>query len=290
MWAKVAEEMQVPWRAAEAMHWQLGETDMARRAGVVPFSLNMTSNEPQGPSQRLSPSRGQAHGHGHGHSQSQGSLPRDLPGIPSPRYARGLVATAMPPLIPPPAATPSGRPLSSRRESLPPRSSFVHEQAEYGYGPPPPAAYGLAPIQTAGLGPGPGQGIRGATVLPSVAELTTGVSPYSTPAYSISGAGAGGGGGAGPSSTSPVHSATASPGPLLPALSPYPPLEPPGIGKRRASPDVGGGVREPTRRRHLQPRGGAEDMVEYTPPPPLAMGPGSAPPVSTAQRGPRHGP
>ena len=39
LWAKVAEEMQVPWRAAEAMHWQLGESDMARRAGVVPFSL-----------------------------------------------------------------------------------------------------------------------------------------------------------------------------------------------------------------------------------------------------------
>jgi hypothetical protein len=39
MWVKVAEELAVPWRAAEAMHWQLGEADMARRAGVVPFSL-----------------------------------------------------------------------------------------------------------------------------------------------------------------------------------------------------------------------------------------------------------
>ncbi|KAI1060034.1 hypothetical protein LB507_011617 [Fusarium sp. FIESC RH6] len=39
MWAKVAEEMGIPWRAAEAMHWQLGEADMARRADVVPFSL-----------------------------------------------------------------------------------------------------------------------------------------------------------------------------------------------------------------------------------------------------------
>ncbi|KAK0635050.1 hypothetical protein B0T17DRAFT_484475, partial [Bombardia bombarda] len=39
MWAKVAEEMQVPWRAAEAMHWQLGENEMARRAGVTLFSL-----------------------------------------------------------------------------------------------------------------------------------------------------------------------------------------------------------------------------------------------------------
>ena len=40
MWALVAKEMGIPWRAAEAMHWQLGEQEMARRAGVVPFSLS----------------------------------------------------------------------------------------------------------------------------------------------------------------------------------------------------------------------------------------------------------
>ncbi|CAZ84917.1 unnamed protein product [Tuber melanosporum] len=40
MWALVAREMEIPWRAAEAMHWQLGEREMARRAGVVPFSLS----------------------------------------------------------------------------------------------------------------------------------------------------------------------------------------------------------------------------------------------------------
>ena len=39
MWAKVAEDLQVPWRAAESMHWALGEQEMARRAGVVPFSM-----------------------------------------------------------------------------------------------------------------------------------------------------------------------------------------------------------------------------------------------------------
>ena len=38
MWAKIAKEMGIPWRAAEAMHWQLGEEDIARRAGTVPFS------------------------------------------------------------------------------------------------------------------------------------------------------------------------------------------------------------------------------------------------------------
>jgi hypothetical protein len=46
MWAKVAEEMAIPWRAAEAMHWQLGEQEMARRAGVVPFSLSPATEEP----------------------------------------------------------------------------------------------------------------------------------------------------------------------------------------------------------------------------------------------------
>ena len=46
MWSKIAEEMTIPWRAAEAMHWQMGEQDMARRAGVVPFSLNSQSGFP----------------------------------------------------------------------------------------------------------------------------------------------------------------------------------------------------------------------------------------------------
>ncbi|KAF8477272.1 hypothetical protein BDZ91DRAFT_688484 [Kalaharituber pfeilii] len=40
MWALVANEMKIPWRAAEAMHWQLGEEEIARRAGTVPFSLS----------------------------------------------------------------------------------------------------------------------------------------------------------------------------------------------------------------------------------------------------------
>ncbi|KAJ9602004.1 hypothetical protein H2200_013563 [Cladophialophora chaetospira] len=31
--------MAMPWRAVEAMHWQMGEHEMAKRAGVTPFSL-----------------------------------------------------------------------------------------------------------------------------------------------------------------------------------------------------------------------------------------------------------
>jgi len=266
MWAKVAEEMQVPWRAAEAMHWQLGENEMARRAGVVPFSLNMSPNDPQGPP-RSSPTRG------HGHSQSQGSLPRDIAGMSSPRYGRG--PGSIPPMIPPPMS--GGRALALRRESLPPRTSFgPPETLEYSYGPPGPSlgsSYGLAPIQTTGLGPGQGRG----GLLPSVAELTTGMSPYSTPAYS-----------AGAPSASPIHSGTASPGPLLPSLSSYTQMEPSG-SKRRASPDVG---RETSRRRHLYPR---SDDGDYPPTPGTGFGPmptttnTTAAMAAAARRAPRYG-
>ncbi|KAH7303121.1 hypothetical protein B0I35DRAFT_333013, partial [Stachybotrys elegans] len=34
MWARVASELSVPWRVAEAMHWHLGQSGMAHRAGV----------------------------------------------------------------------------------------------------------------------------------------------------------------------------------------------------------------------------------------------------------------
>ncbi|KAJ5704308.1 hypothetical protein N7493_011446 [Penicillium malachiteum] len=34
MWSKIGEEMAIPWRAAEAMHWQLGQQEMARRANT----------------------------------------------------------------------------------------------------------------------------------------------------------------------------------------------------------------------------------------------------------------
>ncbi|MCJ1403634.1 hypothetical protein MMC11_006857 [Xylographa trunciseda] len=43
MWTPLALELGIPWRAAEAAHWQIGEHEMARRAGVVPFSLVSTA-------------------------------------------------------------------------------------------------------------------------------------------------------------------------------------------------------------------------------------------------------
>lgn len=39
MWEGIAKEMALPWRAAEAMHWQIGEGEMANRANVPVFHL-----------------------------------------------------------------------------------------------------------------------------------------------------------------------------------------------------------------------------------------------------------
>ncbi|KAL2372001.1 hypothetical protein RJ035_005779 [Blastomyces gilchristii] len=38
MWTKVAQELEVPWRVAERMHWELGEDDMSQRVGAMPFN------------------------------------------------------------------------------------------------------------------------------------------------------------------------------------------------------------------------------------------------------------
>ncbi|KAI1175740.1 hypothetical protein F4777DRAFT_302263 [Nemania sp. FL0916] len=213
MWAKVAEEMAIPWRAAEAMHWQLGEQDMARRAGVTPFALSsQTLDTAQGGSRASSR---------HTHSSSQGGIPREVGH--GRGYSRG---TTLPP----------ARPLVSRRESLPTHHlppPAEHTEAAYGYTHHPHRGGHLAPIQTQKPTSRP-------ATLPSVVELTSGVSPYNTPAYSV-----------GVPSASPVPSSTASPGPYMPPLG-YPPLDgAPGSSKRRRSPEVP--HYETTRRRHFEP-------------------------------------
>lgn len=45
MWEKIAKEMQLPWRAAEAMHWQIGEIEMASRANVPVFHLANSASQ-----------------------------------------------------------------------------------------------------------------------------------------------------------------------------------------------------------------------------------------------------
>lgn len=208
MWAKVAEEMSMPWRAAEAMHWQLGEQDMRRRAGVtVPFALATSTSE--GP-------RGSSRAHSrHNHSHSQGNLSRDA----GPGRGYGRAGTA-----------PPGRPLASRRESVPPRVPIYPEQSpdNFVY---PHHGVPLAPIQTQNQPPRP-------AMLPGVAELTTGISPYSTPAYSLP-----------PPNTSPALSAASSPNGLYMTPLGYPPLESTGPKRRRGS-EINSLSPELNRRRH----------------------------------------
>ncbi|KAJ8071314.1 hypothetical protein OCU04_001649 [Sclerotinia nivalis] len=207
MWSKVAEEMAVPWRAAEAMHWQLGENDMARRAGVVPFSLSSVTLDAPSSGSRASPVRG--------HSYSQSTSSTMGSGSTGSRYSRPGTAQGNP--------NPRGgtRTIAARRESTP-RSV-----------PPTSPSDGLALAAIGGGMNMMGAG-RGGQYLPSLVEMTTGVSPYSTPAYAMST----------PAHSSGYSSGYPSPGPLLPAI---------GMmghrpeAKRRGSPEAGS--RDSSRRR-----------------------------------------
>jgi len=45
MWEMVASELGLPWRAVEAMHWQMGAEDMAARANERVFQPQSSSNK-----------------------------------------------------------------------------------------------------------------------------------------------------------------------------------------------------------------------------------------------------
>ena len=147
------------------MHWQLGETEMARRAGVVPFSLAAVNVEA---GRRNSPSRI------HAHPQPQVNIPLEQsPFSPRPQYGR----------MQPVPGIPGGRPIASRRDTIPiPPPSTLPQPP-----PPPPTSVGQDPSD---IFPGKGPGLapiqrqpqgRHTGLLPGVAELTTGVSPYGGP-------------------------------------------------------------------------------------------------------------
>jgi hypothetical protein len=209
MWSKVAEEMAVPWRAAEAMHWQLGENDMARRAGVVPFSLSSVTLDTPPAVHRSSPTRG--HSHSQSHSGTMGSSSR----ISRPTSNQSSRSIGQGSAFNPPQAA---RTIAARRESTP-RSV------------PPPSPSALAAIGGDVMGMGRG----GGPMLPSVAELTTGVSPYSAPAYAMS-------------MPMPISGGGfSSPGPFLPPMGSMQDRSQGGDGKRRGSPGVE--PREASRRR-----------------------------------------
>lgn len=196
MWAKVAEELQVPWRAAEAMHWQLGEAEMARRAGVTAFSLQPPTLDAPADTRRQHYPRSQS-SRGHAQSPSQGS--GFTSGLGSPPYG-GPPAPSVPNGYPspgqrlaysglvygqhtgPPASISSAGSLAQTREGLsPPRP---HHKS---YPVVPPTAYasqeepdvGLPPIQ-------PSTHTRDPGVLPGIAQITSGINANSIPAYATS--------------------------------------------------------------------------------------------------------
>lgn len=205
MWAKVAEELVIPWRAVEEMHWRLGEQEMAHRAGVVPFSSSIPSADGTlSPGNPASPPHG--HSHGHSHSQSLSST-ISAAGSTSSRYNRPTSShsgsTAMNPRM---SGGVSTRSIAARRDNAPRLA-------------PPPSPEDVRPFGSMPMGPG-----RGGPMLPSVAEMTTGVSPYNTPAYAM---------------TMPPGGGYSAPGPLLPAIGTLgvPSIKP--EVKRLASPDMG---------------------------------------------------
>ena len=112
MWAKVAEELQIPWRAAEAMHWQLGEVDMARRAGVVPFSLTSSTTEstvrPQVPGPTAYLQHQNQGTHYQAPSSSRAEYGENKPGLFQPGYQVDSVLSRSPP---PPLASVSASEL-----------------------------------------------------------------------------------------------------------------------------------------------------------------------------------
>lgn len=55
MWTPIARDLCIPWRAVEALHWQMGRDEMSRRAGVTPFALASGANGPS-PSSMSGPS------------------------------------------------------------------------------------------------------------------------------------------------------------------------------------------------------------------------------------------
>lgn len=180
------------------MHWQLGEADMARRAGVTPFSLAAVTIES---GQRNSPSRTS-----HGQIPPHTAMPRDLAS-----QSPHIIYATTPTMV----SVSSGRAVHSRRDALPPPSSapptLVTDLGDTYYS----AGPGLAPIHSQ---PQP----RSAGLLPGVAELTTGVSPYTTPPSIHS---------------APMQGSGMNSGPVFPPAIPYASPEST-RAKRRASPDM----------------------------------------------------
>ena len=184
---------------------------MARRAGVIPFSLSSVTVDRPLPEYHSSPTRGQIH------SWSQSRFISGAGSSSASRYSRPTTAPSY--SSSKESRSTGGRTIAAKRESTPksapatsPSDGFLSRDG--------------FPLAENGerISIGLGRGGQVGQMLPSVAKMTTGPSLYSTPAYTM----------LMPMSTSTGEGGYASPGPLLPAISSM------GIGvrqdiKRRAS-------------------------------------------------------
>ncbi|KAK3680930.1 hypothetical protein LTR37_021031 [Vermiconidia calcicola] len=153
MWEKISKEMQLPWRAAEAMHWQIGEVEMAQRANVPVFHLAGQ----QGPQHALmqdrapstSPPSAMAYSHTHNHSLPHILMPQLHPVSPVQTRLRRTSVSSSPGGMPPlrrraDSARSVPTASSASRTLLPPVGEMV--------GAPSPGRYTLPPVVTRQMG------------------------------------------------------------------------------------------------------------------------------------------
>ncbi|KAI1007500.1 hypothetical protein K3495_g724 [Podosphaera aphanis] len=173
IWARVAEEMAVPWRAAEAMHWQLGEADMARRAGVTPFTLSSSSIDIASSTSTQNKNNSLPQNHT---LTSDGRIQKPYTRSQSMHDRRNKHRNSHSPQ-PSNQGQKQGSNFSNTTAQTTTRSESIPRSV-----PPGSPSEGIDLSTFTGMGRG-----TGLKMLPSVAEMTTGASPYNTPAYATSG-------------------------------------------------------------------------------------------------------
>lgn len=117
MWEKIAKEMQLPWRAAEAMHWQIGEVEMATRANVAVFHL---SGQQQQQQQQAAFAQGFVAG---SDARTSSTPPSSQYAVAGPPHAHSHTHTHNLPQLPPPMPPPLPQPVSPGDTRLCPTSS-----------------------------------------------------------------------------------------------------------------------------------------------------------------------
>lgn len=110
LWTKIAEDIGIPWKNAEAMHWQIGKEELSARAGVAPFNLSRAPSIGSPPDHRYSISSS----NGFMTESSAGSTPAYSPYAysPSSPYEYQVVPGYPQPMFPATYGVPTAMPVS----------------------------------------------------------------------------------------------------------------------------------------------------------------------------------